>query len=128
MQHPEAKSLGTDGEPCKADTRGLLGRSHIIAGRNRQISKEHDRRWEEGDDLESLLFKPIEFEPPGSEQKTNELAQASDRLIRRIKKIGIRALVKGGLGRRILEKICRRELVPVVTLRGYERRIHSLAH
>src|SRR5450755_2444803 len=25
MQHPEAKSLGPDGEPCTAETRGLLG-------------------------------------------------------------------------------------------------------
>jgi hypothetical protein len=54
-QCPEhlAKSLCPDGEPCKADTRGLLGRSHIVAGKHRRIGKEHDRRWEEGDDLES---------------------------------------------------------------------------
>jgi len=32
MQHPEAKSLGPDGQSCKSDTRGLLGRSHIIGG------------------------------------------------------------------------------------------------
>ena len=64
-QHPEAKSLGPDGEPCKSDTRGLLGRSHIIAGKHRRIGKESDRRWEEGDDIESLLFVPLEYEQPG---------------------------------------------------------------
>ena len=58
MQHPEAKSLGPDGEPCKGDTRGLLGRAHIVAGKHRRIGKESDRRWEEGDDLESLSIYP----------------------------------------------------------------------
>jgi hypothetical protein len=62
MQHPEAKSLGPDGEPCKADTRGLLGRSDIIEGKHRRIGKESDRRWEEGDDLESLMYIPVEYE------------------------------------------------------------------
>jgi hypothetical protein len=47
VQHPEAKSLGPDGQPCKGDTHGLLGRAHIIAGRHRRIGKESDRRWEE---------------------------------------------------------------------------------
>jgi len=107
-RHPEAKSLGPDGEPCKADTHGLLGRSLIIAGRHRRIGKESDRRWEEGDDLESLLFMPVEYEQPGSEIQNQSLARASERLIRIIKKIGIRKLVRFGLGRRILEKICRR--------------------
>jgi hypothetical protein len=32
MMHPEAKSLGPDGKPCKRDTRGRLQRVHVIAG------------------------------------------------------------------------------------------------
>jgi hypothetical protein len=125
MQHPESKSLGPDGRPCEADTCGLLGRSHIIARRHRRIGKEHDRRWEEGDDLESLLFVPVEYEEPGLEAEDASLARASERLIRMIKKIGIRKLVRFGLGRRILEKICRRELVNADTLREYEQRIRE---
>ena len=52
MFHPEAKSLGPDGKPCGRETRGLLQRTHVIAGKHRRIGKEADRRWEEGDDLE----------------------------------------------------------------------------
>ena len=130
MRHPEAKSLGPDGEPCTADTRGLLGRSHIIAGKHRRISKEHDRRWEEGDDLESLMYLPVEYEEPGQEA-TDPRLRASERLIRKIKKIGIRKLVRFGLarrircGRRILEKICRRELVDRSVLRECERMVRE---
>jgi hypothetical protein len=31
QNHPEAKSLGPDGQPCEFDTRGLLKRAHIVA-------------------------------------------------------------------------------------------------
>lgn len=125
MQHPEAKSLGPNGGPCRADTRGLLGRSHIIAGKHRRIGKEHDRRWEEGDDLESLLFVPTEYAQPGQEAEDPSLARASERLIRTIRNIGVRELVRFGLGRRILEKICRRELANADTLREYEEKIRE---
>jgi hypothetical protein len=131
MQHAEAKSLGPDGEPCKADTRGLLGRSHIIAGRHRRIGKESDRRWEEGDDLESLMYVPVEYEQPGERSEDPRLARASESLIRKIKNIGIRELVRFGLarrircGRRILEKICRRELVDRSVLHECERMVRE---
>jgi hypothetical protein len=125
MQHPETKSLGPDGEPCTAETRGLLGRSHIIAGRHRRIGKESDRRWEEGDDLESLIYVPVEYERPGDEAEDAALTRASESLIRKIKKIGIRPLERFGLGRRILEKICRREFVDRSTLREYDRMVRN---
>ena len=125
VQHPEAKSLGPDGQPCKGDTHGLLGRAHIIAGRHRRIGKEHERRWEEGDDLESLAYVPVEYEMPGTKRKDMQLSPASERLIRMTKRIGIRRLVGFGLGRRILEKICRRELLKSATLREYEQKVHE---
>ena len=124
-RHPEAKSLGSDGMPCGSNTRGLLQRAHIIAGRHRRIGKESDRRWEEGAELESLSYIPMEFKPPGSEHNANELVRASEGLIRRITEIGIRELVRSGFGRRILEKICRRELVNAETLREYDQKIHE---
>jgi hypothetical protein len=40
-----------------------------------------------------------------------------------VKKIGIRKLIRQGFGRRIIEKISRRELVKASTYREYERRI-----
>lgn len=125
MQHSEAKSLGPDGTPCKSDTRGLLGRAHIVAGKHRRIGKESDRRWEEGDDLESLLFVPLEYQQPGELDENTNLVLPSERLIRKIRKIGMRPLIRFGLGRRALEKIIRRELLDLRTLSHYQQRIHE---
>ena len=61
QEHPEAKSLGPDGNPCKADTRGLLKRAHVIAGEVRYVGKETDRKWEEGDEISILEFKTTEY-------------------------------------------------------------------
>ncbi len=61
QEHPEAKSLAPDGTSCKADTRGLLQRAHIVAGELRYVGKETDRKWEEGDDLSVLEFKTTEY-------------------------------------------------------------------
>jgi hypothetical protein len=61
QEHPEAKSLAPDGTPCKADTIGLLKRSHVIAGELRYIGKETDRKWEEGDEISVLEFTTTEY-------------------------------------------------------------------
>ena len=45
QQHPEAKSLAPDGNPCIPDTRGLLKRVHVLAGEVRYIGKETDHKW-----------------------------------------------------------------------------------
>jgi hypothetical protein len=44
-----------------------------------------------------------------------------------VKEIGIRKLMRQGFGRRILEKISRRQLVKTSTLQDYERRIEQYA-
>src|SRR5438876_10571145 len=46
---------------AKADTRGLLKRTHVIAGEFRYIGKETDRKWEEGDEISILEFKTTEY-------------------------------------------------------------------
>jgi len=51
QDHPEAKSLGPDGEPCRIETRGLLQRTHILAGEHIKIGKESDPHWEQGEDV-----------------------------------------------------------------------------
>jgi hypothetical protein len=77
------------------------------------------------------MYVPVEYEQPGEQAEGQSLARASERLIRTIKDIGIRELVRFGLarrircGRRILEKICRRELIKCSTLREYERRVRE---
>ena len=67
IRHPEAKSLGPDGKPCTAETRGLLQRAHITAGRIRYIDKETSSMWAQGDDLsvvtdiDEIGFRVIEY-------------------------------------------------------------------
>jgi len=75
-----------------------------------------DAAWKDG--IVPLLLSRFpdatpEKEPPGSGRQKKELARASESLIRKIKKIGIRRLVRFGLGRRILEKLCRQVLKAV---------------
>ena len=60
-EHPEAKFLGSDGQPCSKLTRGLLQRSHVVANRHRYIGKEVSRRWEQGDDISLVDFRCAEY-------------------------------------------------------------------
>jgi hypothetical protein len=61
QRHPEAKSLAPDGGDCKPETKGLLGRVHVIAGEIRYVGKETDRKWEEGDAMSLLEFAATEY-------------------------------------------------------------------
>jgi hypothetical protein len=61
QEHPEAKSLAPDGTQCRADTKGLLQRAHVIAGEFRYVGKETDRKWEESDDMSVREFKSTEY-------------------------------------------------------------------
>ncbi len=67
IRHPETKSLGPDGRPCKAETRGLLQRAHITAGRIRYIDKETSSMWAQSDDLSVVTdndeagFRVVEY-------------------------------------------------------------------
>ena len=62
--HPEAKSLGPDGNPCEFQTAGLLQRRHIAAsGDFKFIGKEIERKAQEGDDISALESGgPIHYE------------------------------------------------------------------
>ena len=66
-RHPEAKSLGSDGKPCTAETRGLLQRAHITAGQVRYIDKETSSMWAHNDDLSVITdndevgFRVVEY-------------------------------------------------------------------
>jgi hypothetical protein len=82
-KHPEAKSLAPDGTPCTCETRGLLQASYVIAASRRYVGKETDRRWEQGEDLSLVEFKPVKYQ--GSKQVV-----ASDEIRQQILKIGIR--------------------------------------
>jgi hypothetical protein len=124
--HPESKSLGPDGEACDRKTRGRLLRPHVIGGERHRIGKEVDRRWEQGDDLDAMQQTPIEYMRKASRAR-EPLVHPGPSLSQRVKRIGIRKLIRQGFGRRIIEKISRRELVKASTYREYERRIEEYA-
>jgi hypothetical protein len=88
LRHPEAKSLGPDGQPCHRDTHGLLGRTYIVADEIIPIGKETDRDWDGGGDPSRLDFKVKEYRKSGN----MVVAQASDR--RRWKRLGRRNLIR----------------------------------
>jgi hypothetical protein len=105
QNHPEAKSLGPDGKPCEADTRGLLQRTHIVANWPPiYIGKESDKHWEEGEDLSLLEFKTVEYERRG-------YAVATDEQLAQIAKVPKREFMRRGINQDTLEKICSK--VPV---------------
>jgi hypothetical protein len=103
--HPEAKSVAHDGSPCKYDTRGLLGRAHIVANWPPvYIGKESDKHWEEGEDLALLEFKAIQYSRTG-------MAIADDEQLARIAEVPKREFMRRGINQHTLEKICRKEPV-----------------
>jgi hypothetical protein len=103
--HPEAKSVAHDGSPCKHDTRGLLGRTQIVANWPPvYIGKESDKHWEEGEDLALLEFKAIQYSPTG-------MAIADNGQLARIAEVPKREFMRRGINQHTLEKICRKEPV-----------------
>ena len=103
IRHPEAKSLGPDGNACTAETRGLLQRAHIIAGSIRYIDKETSSMWSQGDDLSVVTdndetgFRVVEYG-----RSRTIVFPAS--LKREIKKIGSRKFRRTGIGQHTYEK------------------------
>ena len=78
-----------------------------------------------GDDLDAMRQTPIEYTRKASRAPHEALVQPSLSLSRSVKNIGIRRLIRQGFGRRIIEKISRREPVKASTCREYERRIEE---
>jgi hypothetical protein len=110
QNHPEAKSLGPDGNPCTANTRGLLRRAHIVANWPPvYIGKESDRHWDEAEDLSLLEFKAIHYKPKGD-------AVANGDQLALMNEVPKREFIRRGINQHTLEKICRREPVRAVKL------------
>ena len=88
LRHPEAKSLAPDGSACTSSTRGLLGRTSIVAGEIIPVGKETDRHWEQGEDPSLLDFKIKEY------RKATKMVVAEAANRRRWKKAGVRNLIR----------------------------------
>jgi hypothetical protein len=135
LKHPEAKSLAPPDSPhflpknhpdhYPWGAKGLLQRIHVKAGKIYHIGKETDRKWEEGDDLESLLYEPIVYERKKEQAKRKGMSVARESLIRQIKKIGIKSLIREGYSKRILRNICRRKPLRAEVLTEYDEKIRE---
>jgi hypothetical protein len=62
VQHPEYKSLAPDGQPCKADTHGLLKRYPVTTSEFHLIGEETERSWEQADDISTLLPSLLRYQ------------------------------------------------------------------
>jgi hypothetical protein len=108
-EHPEAKFLGADGNPCDSLTRGLLRRSHIVANRHRYIGKETSRRWEQGDDMSMVDFVCAEY--------SDGKMVADDKTRKQIKTIGVRKTAReSGVDRETVAIIANGKAVKSSTL------------
>jgi len=54
VRHPEYKSVAPEGNPCKANTHGLLRRYPVTASEFHLIGKETERGWEQAEDISTL--------------------------------------------------------------------------
>jgi hypothetical protein len=110
VQHPEIKSLGPDGEKCKAYTRGLLQRMTINGGLHHCIGKEVSR-FEQGkeDFIENIDDVCIHYD--------GGRVTAKERLVAEISERGLRKTTKEtGLDRKTIRRILNREKVKSSTL------------
>jgi len=110
IQHPEIKSLGPDGEKCKAHTRGLLRRMTINGGLQHCIGKEVSR-FEQGKDdfIENIDDVCIHYD--GGRVAANES------LIAEIRGRGLRKTTKEtGLDRKTIRGILNGKKVKASTL------------
>ena len=110
IQHAEIKSLGPDGQKCKAHTRGLLRRMNIRGGLQHCIGKEVSR-FEQGKDdfIESVDDMCIHYD--GGRVAANES------LITEISKRGVRRTAKHTrLDRKTVRAVLKGQKVKISTL------------
>jgi hypothetical protein len=102
LRRPEWKSLSPDGWPCEAETRGLLKRASISAREIIPVSKETDRRWEQGEDLSLIDFAVLEYRQPG------RLISADAELQTQVAATGLRDMMRRtGLSQHTIESVRR---------------------
>jgi hypothetical protein len=110
VQHPEIKSLGPDGEKCKAHTRGLLRRMTIKGGLQHCIGKEVSRFDQGKDDfIENIDDVCIHYD--------KGRVVANESLITEIGTLGLRKTTKQtGIDRKTIRAILKGKKVKASTL------------
>lgn len=110
IQHPEIKSLGPDGEKCKAHTRGLLCRMTINGGLQHCIGKEVSR-FEQGKDdfIENIDDVCIHYDGGRVAANASLIAEISSRGLRKTTK-------ETGLDRKTIRAVINRKKVKIATL------------
>jgi hypothetical protein len=104
VKHPEYKSLGPDGNPCEADSRGLLQRYPVTASEFILIGKETERGWEQAEDISTLL--------PSLKRYQQDTGAANQSLRERLQKVSLSALQKEtGLSRNTVLRARRGERI-----------------
>jgi len=97
VRHPEYKSLAPDGNPCKADSQGLLRRYPVTATEFHLIGKETERSWEQSEDISTLL--------PSLKRYERNTGTASHDLVERLRAISLDELQKRtGLSRHTIPR------------------------
>jgi hypothetical protein len=86
VKDPECKSLGPDGNPCNADTSGLLGRYPVTASEFHLIGKETERGWEQAEDISTLL--------PSLKRYAQNTGTANQLVRERLQNLSLNALQK----------------------------------
>jgi hypothetical protein len=110
VQHPETKSLGPNGDKCKAHTRGLLRRMKVNGGLQHCIGKEVSR-FEQGKDdfIENIDDVCIHYD--------GGRVVANDSLIAEISSRGLRKTTKEtGLDRKTIRAVLKGKKVKASTL------------
>jgi hypothetical protein len=121
LRRPESKSLAPDGNPCTADTHGLLKRASVVAGEIVPIGKEMDRRWEQGEDIDLLDSQVLEYRAEG------KLVSADDLFREKMLKFGVRQLMReAGLSQKTIYAVLRGQPVRQRTLATLKRAVGAL--
>jgi hypothetical protein len=122
LKKEEAKSLGPDGKPCTKTTRGLLGRTRIVARKIIPVGKETDRSLQHGGDPRSLERRPHVLGPHAKMW----VADQSER--KRWSKIGVRKLIRtSGLSQTTVYKILEGEPVRRYVLANFRQSVDKTA-
>jgi hypothetical protein len=106
VRHPEYKSLAPDGNPCKADSHGLLRRYPVTASGFHLIGKETERGWEQAEDISTLLPSLVRYQQSGvaSEKLRQYLSQIPLRVLERETGLSRHTILRARQGKRVHQR------------------------